>query len=170
MMVAALAPAWLSALVAVGALSAFMSTMDSQLLALSSMLTRDLYADPSIRVVSVAKQVQVGRYLVVILAVIGLAIAYRPPETIFAIATEAFTGLAVLFPTALVALYRPHTPPRACIASIMAGEALLVGYHYELIPSQYTFGFLPLVPIMFVTLFVLVGGSISGSLKNQKGR
>ena len=36
-------PQWLTGLVIVGALASFMSTLDSQLLALSSMVTRDLY-------------------------------------------------------------------------------------------------------------------------------
>ena len=43
MMLEAHSPEWLAGLVVVGALAAFMSTLDSQLLALSSMVTRDIY-------------------------------------------------------------------------------------------------------------------------------
>ena len=99
------APEWLAALIMVGALAAFMSTMDSQLLALSSMLTRDLYLGFFDTKVTIEKQVQVGKTLVVGLSIIGLIIAYNPPATIFDIATQAFTGLALLFPTTIAALY-----------------------------------------------------------------
>jgi SSS family solute:Na+ symporter len=160
MMLATHAPSWLSALVTVGALAAFMSTMDSQLLALSSMLTRDFYLGFVDREASVATQVKLGRLLVVGLSIIGLVIAYQPPATIFAIGTEAFTGLAILFPTTVAALYWQRATAHSCIASILVGQALLFGYHYELIPASMTLGFLPLVPILVATSIVLVGVSL----------
>ncbi len=156
MMLTAHAPAWFAALVTVGALAAFMSTMDSQLLALSSMLTRDVYVRFFRRTATVGTQVTLGRVLIVALSVIGLVIAYQPPATIFAIATEAFTGLAILFPTTVAVLYWRGVTPLACIASIVVGQVLLIGYHYEIIPASMTFGFLPLIPILFVTTAVLV--------------
>jgi len=160
LMLNALVPPWLAALVMVGALAAFMSTMDSQLLALSSMITRDLYVEFVDAEASVERQVRVGRILVVALSVVGLAIALRPPDTIFEIATEAFTGLAVLFPTTLAAMYWRQTSPASCIASIVVGEILLIGYHYQWIPAQWTFGFLPVVPILILCVLVILAGSL----------
>jgi solute:Na+ symporter, SSS family len=158
MMLSHHAPAWIGALIMVGALAAFMSTMDSQLLALSSMITRDVYVSFFKRDATVAHQVVVGRILVVLLSIVGLAIAYQPPNTIFAIATEAFTGLAILFPTTLVALYATRTPAWSCIASIVVSQVLLIGFHYGWIPGVWSFGFLPLVPLMVIsTVLVLVG-------------
>ena len=160
MMLASFAPEWVSALIMVGALAAFMSTMDSQLLAMSSMLTRDLYVSFLNRSASVERQVQIGRVLVVVLAIVGLAIAIRPPQTIFAIATEAFTGLAVLFPTTVAALYWKRATASSCIASIVVGELLLIGFHYDVIPAALTFGFLPVTPIVLVSSLIIVVGSI----------
>lgn len=156
MMLAAHAPAWLGALVIVGALAAFMSTMDSQLLALSSIITRDLYVKHRDPKLNLAGQVRFGRVIVVVLAVIGLAVAFRPPDTIFDIATEAFTGLAVLFPTTIAALYWRGTSAAGCVASILVGQVLLIGYHYQWIPERLAFGFLPLVPILVTSTVVLV--------------
>jgi len=168
MMLAQHAPAWLGGLVMVGALAAFMSTMDSQLLALSSMITRDVYVSFFKRDATVAHQVVVGRFLVIILSVIGLAIAYQPPDTIFAIATEAFTGLAILFPTTLAALYAPRIPPWSCIASIVVSQILLIGFHYEWIPGSWSFGFLPLVPLLVISgVFVLVGVRLQPAASNE---
>ncbi|MCB0290868.1 MAG: sodium:solute symporter family protein [Calditrichaeota bacterium] len=156
-------PEWLGALIMVGALAAFMSTMDSQLLALSSMLTRDLYRDLFKTRVTYETQVQVGKILIVILSLLGLLIAYRPPATIFQIATQAFTGLAILFPTTIAALYWPRATAGSCIASILVGEGLLIGLHYELIPASFTLGFLPVVPLVGIAaLMIVVGSLVSG--------
>jgi len=96
----------------------------------------------------------------VVLAAAGLGIAAQPPATIFAIAKNAFTGLAVLFPTTIAALYfadRVH--PLSCILSILVGELLLVGFLLEWIPPQWTFGFLEVVPILVGATVALLGSN-----------
>lgn len=149
---------WLASSVTVGALAAFMSTFDSQLLALSSMLTRDLYTSYFRPQASFAEQTWVGRVSIIVLAVIGLIIAYQPPDTIFAMAEQAFTGLAVLFPTVIAALYLRQLNAISCIISIVVGEAAVVGFQSGIIPESLTFGFLPVVPIVALsTLIILVG-------------
>ena len=153
------APEWLSALIMVGALAAFMSTMDSQLLALSSMLTRDLYLSFIKKNAPITAQVRIGKILVVILSLVGLAIAYSPPSTIFDIATQAFTGLSLLFPTTIAALYWKRATPESCIVSILISEALLIGLHYNWIPKSLTFGFLPVVPLMVIATLIIVLGT-----------
>lgn len=72
-------PQWLTGLLIVGALASFMSTLDSQLLALSSMVTRDLYCRYWRPQASLGEQVRMGQLEVVALAVAGFAIALRPP-------------------------------------------------------------------------------------------
>ncbi|MDD4904406.1 MAG: sodium:solute symporter family protein, partial [Candidatus Bipolaricaulis sp.] len=86
-------------------LAALITTLDSQLLTLSSMFTRDIYAPVRawLRTRQDDRQASppsewVGRAFVVLLGLAGLALAYRPPATFLEITTEAFTGLAVLFP------------------------------------------------------------------------
>lgn len=162
MMLGLYTPFWFEAMVMVGALAAFMSTMDSQLLALSSMLTRDVYQRTLAPAAGLKSQVLVGRLLVAILALLGLAIAYQPPVTILEIATQAFTGLAVLFPTTVATLYWRGTRPRACLVSILAGEALLVGFATGAIPAAFALGFLPVIPIVLVSSAIVVLGSLAG--------
>ena len=143
------APPVLEALVLTAALAALMSTLDSQLLTLSSMFTRDLY-EPLVRRPAPP---WVGKLFVAGLALVGLAIAWRPPATFLEIATETFTGLAVLFPTVVAALYWPRATGKGAIASILVGEGLVVAYHFQLLPS---FGTLPVVPIVAAASLVLV--------------
>lgn len=140
---------WLGALILTAGLAALMSTLDSQLLTLSSMFTRDAIANPK----NGKKQEWLGKLFILVLAGAGLIIAYRPPSTILIIATEAFTGLAVLFPTVLGGLYWRKASSLGAILSILVGEALVVGYMLKLLP---TFGFLPVVPVLMVTGLVFL--------------
>ena len=160
MMLAEYTPVWIASFVMVGALAAFMSTLDSPLLALSSMLTRDVYISYLRPNASLSEQTLVGRVLIVILAIIGLIIAYNPPATIAAIATQAFTGLAVLFPTVIAALYGRNINSLSCIISILVGEAALIGLQLKLIPASLTFGFLPVVPIVTLSSVIILLGSV----------
>ncbi len=159
MMLNKFVPDWLAAFLMVGALAAFMSTMDSQLLALSSMLTRDVYMKFFKQDAQLGRQVLVGRILVVVLAIAGLAIAYQPPATIFQIATQAFTGLAVLFPTTVAVLYWKNTSAVSCVVSIVVGEAMVVGFQTGFLSSDLSFGFLPVVPIVLTAALIICAGS-----------
>lgn len=152
------APLWAGAIVCIGAIAAFMSTADSQILAMSSIITKD--GLPAITEVKEENEKQIGRILIIILAIIGLALAYDPPDTIFDIVSQAFTGLAVLFPTTVAVLYWNRVKANSCIISIITGQ-LLVGWSYwsaktgNTIPEWFTQGFHISTPIIFVTIMVL---------------
>ena len=149
--VARLLPPWLGAVAMAGGLAALMSTMDSQLLTLSSMVVRD--GASLVRRPPFANRY--SKMVVLLLAAVGLAIALKPWAPILDIATETFTGLAVLFPVTLAAVYWRRTNAWAGFASIMVGETLVVLYHFKLLPA---FGFLPVIPVILVTTLVLVVG------------
>ncbi|WP_019506870.1 sodium:solute symporter family protein [Pleurocapsa sp. PCC 7319] len=151
---------WLASLVMVGALSAFMSTLDSQLLALSSMMTRDVYTVYFRPQASLSEQTLVGRLFIIILALIGLSLAYQPPESILALATEAFTGLSVLFPTVIAALYFKNVSSLSCMLSIIFGEGILIGLQTGVIPSSFTLGFLPVIPIVAISSLIIILGTL----------
>jgi SSS family solute:Na+ symporter len=151
--VAKLLPPWLGAVAMAGGLAALMSTMDSQLLTLSSMIVRD--GASLTRKTPVANRY--SKIVVLLLAAAGLALALKPWAPILDIATETFTGLVVLFPVTLAAVYWRNTNAWAGFASITVGETLVVLYHFKLLPA---FGFLPVIPVILVTTLVLVVGSL----------
>ncbi|MFW5946705.1 MAG: sodium:solute symporter family protein [Candidatus Natronoplasma sp.] len=140
-------PIWLSTLIMSGGFAAFMSTADSQLLTLSSMFTKDVIHPLS----STSDDYKMGHLMVVVLALIGLAIAYDPPATIFTIVTWAFTGLAILYPVTIGVLYF-DSDSTACVLSLVVGLIMLMAYNFSLLP---TFGFLPAIPIVLTTTAVL---------------
>jgi len=118
------------------------------LLTLSSIFTRDIF--PLFGKAKKETSV-VGRIFVILLSLIGLALAYKPPATILQIATQTFTGLAVLFPTVIFGLYFKRVFALAAILSIGCGEAALIGFYLKWLPNAF---FLPVIWIMLITFAV----------------
>lgn len=149
-------------------LAAIMSTMDSQLLTLSSIFVRDILPESARR--SQWYRIS-GKATVVVLACLGLIIAYQKFDTIFATATKySFTGLAVLFPTLWGGLYWKKAHPTGAVSSILIGELLVVLSYLGWLPDV---KFLPVIPIVFVSGLVYVGACLimdSGSPKRDIGK
>jgi SSS family solute:Na+ symporter len=133
----------LGALVLAAGLAALMSTMDSQLLTLGAMVSRDLLPRSS------GRDAVRGRIVVVCLAVAGLVVAVGVDTTILQLGLTAFTGLAALLPTVLFGLLLAKPRAAAAWVSILLGQALAVGCHFKLLP---TFGFLPAAPVIAASL------------------
>ncbi len=155
-MLVAHTPEWFGALVMTGALAALMSTLDSQLLALGTMVSRDFHLVFTNKGKAFRSQVKVGKIWVVIFALIGLAIAWQPFDTIFDMGKMAFSGLSVLFPAAFAVLWWNHISNVSLIGSILIGEALTLGFFYGWIPIKYAFGFEPFI-IVLVVCFAITG-------------
>jgi SSS family solute:Na+ symporter len=110
---------WLGGLVLVAGLAALMSTMDSQLLATGSLVTRDL----------VPKEVQ-GSWsresVIIALAVLGLFLSLWSELSILDLGLLAFSMYAVMFPSVFAASHFDNVDGRAVIASIVAGESVVL--------------------------------------------
>ena len=148
MMLTAISGDFMASLVIAAALAALMSTMDSQLLTLSSIFSRDIL---SLFTKQKERFSRAGHIFVVILAVAGLLLAWRPPSTILQIATQTFSGLAVLFPATLFGLYfkRVHSLP--AILSIIFGELTLIMFYIGWLSTD---SVLPVIWVMLVTFSV----------------
>ena len=100
------APFWLAGLLGAGIMAAVMAS-DSQILALSTMFTEDVFAFyGGKRRFGEAVQVQTGRIFIVLITFFAYAVALRAPETIFEFAIQyAFSGFAALSPLLIAALF-----------------------------------------------------------------
>jgi len=100
------APLWLAGLLGAGIMAAVMAS-DSQILALSTMFTEDVFAHyGGKRRFGETVQVMTGRIFVVLLTLFAYAVALRAPETIFELAIQyAFSGFAALSPLLIAALF-----------------------------------------------------------------
>jgi SSS family solute:Na+ symporter len=121
------APVWLAGLLGAGIMAAVMAS-DSQILALSTMFTEDVFAHyGGKRRFGEAVQVQTGRIFVVLLTAFAYFVALNAPETIFELAIQyAFSGFAALSPLLIAALFwRRSTKWGALLVAIWVAVAVL---------------------------------------------
>ena len=121
------APLWLTALLGAAVMAAVMAS-DSQILALSTMFTEDVFAFyVSTTRARDALQVQTGRLFVVLVTLVAYGVALVAPQSIFDIATQyAFAGYAALSPLLVAALFwRGSTRWGALAATVWTAAAVL---------------------------------------------
>ena len=143
------------AFVMIGALAALMSTADSQLLSLSTMLSRDVpYNKKKV------SEILIGKIVIVILAIFAIifvVMGYDPNVGIMGtLVKTTFSGLAILCPTTIAALYWKRATKWGCIASIIGGEISIFLFQFGLMP---TFGFLSAIGGILISIILLVAVS-----------
>ena len=125
------APLWLAALLGAAVMAAVMAS-DSQILALSTMFTEDVFAfyrRPSASQTAAGyqgMQVLTGRLFVVLVTAVAYLIALRIPQSIFDIATQyAFAGYSALVPLLVAALFwKNSTRWGACASTLWTAAAV----------------------------------------------
>jgi Na+/proline symporter len=112
---------------------------DSQILALSTMFTEDVFAHYGGKArFGEHVQVQTGRIFVVILTLLAYLVALRAPETIFELAIQyAFSGFAALSPLLVAALFwKGSTKWGALAVTVWTALAVIaVAVFQELVPA-----------------------------------
>jgi SSS family solute:Na+ symporter len=180
------APMWLAALLGAAVMAAVMAS-DSQILALSTMFTQDVFAFyGGTRRFGDAMQVRTGRLFVVLLTIVAYVIAMRIPQSIFDIATQyAFAGYAALAPLLIAALFwRRSTKWGALAVTLWTATAVVtVAVVQTLVPTpapgatisllsiggtdivtrattgMMVLGLLPVVPMTIVSAFLMLAVS-----------
>ncbi len=157
MMVQTYAPSAVFFFVMIGALAALMSTADSQLLSLSTMLARDI----PFKKWKWISQVGIGRVFVVILSLFAMFFViagYDPSVGIMStLVSTTFSGLAVLCPVVIAVLYWSKVTEIGCILALLSGEcSVFVFQHFSFSPL----GFLPALWGVSIATTVLVLTSI----------
>jgi len=114
------APAWLAGLLGAGIMAAVMAS-DSQILALSTMFTEDIFAHYGGKAhFGEAAQVQTGRVFVVALTLTAYLIALQAPQGIFELAVQyGFSGYAALSPLLVAALFWKRSTKWGALAATL---------------------------------------------------
>jgi Na+/proline symporter len=114
------APLWLAGLLGAGIMAAVMAS-DSQILALSTMFTEDIFAYYGGKArFGEAVQVHTGRLFIIVLTVLAYAVALKAPTTIFELAVQyAFSGYAALSPLLVAALFWKGSTKWGALASTL---------------------------------------------------
>jgi SSS family solute:Na+ symporter len=122
------APVWLAGLLGAGIMAAVMAS-DSQILALSTMFTEDVFAFYGHKErFGEGVQVAMGRAFVIGLTVIAYLIALNAPANIFELAVQyAFSGYAALSPLLVAALFWQRSNKWGALAATLWTAASVVG-------------------------------------------
>jgi SSS family solute:Na+ symporter len=179
------APLWLAGILGAGIMAAVMAS-DSQILALSTMFTEDVFAFYGGKTrFGEAVQVHTGRLFVVLLTLVAYVIALRASASIFELAVQyAFSGFAALLPLLAAALFWKGSTRWGALAATLwvAGSVVGVGLIQHIIPAPgpgagsevavwsvggspvitrtpggtAVFGFLPVVPMTLISTLLIV--------------
>src|SRR4030095_77489 len=118
------APVWLAGLLGAGIMAAVMAS-DSQILALSTMFSEDIFAFYGGKErFGERAQVVTARFFVIALTVIAYAIALKFPQPIFDLAVQyAFSGYSAMMPLLVAALFWKRSTKWGALASTLWAAA-----------------------------------------------
>jgi solute:Na+ symporter, SSS family len=189
------APLWLAGLLGAGIMAAVMAS-DSQILALSTMFTEDIFAfyEGKARF-GEAAQVRTGHIFVIVITVIAYVIALRWPQSIFDLAVQfAFSGYSALLPLLVGALFwKRSTKWGALAVTLWAGAAVIAIAIFQAVTpapapgteigwgslfGQYlisrtpagtaVLGFLPVVPMVIISFMLMIVVSLLTAMPAEK--
>ena len=123
-------PQVFAALVIAGALAASMSTGDSQLHAVSSLISTDIYKKYVDKKASEKKMYNVAKWCVVIFGIISVIFALLQPDMLGNILNLANSGVAALCPTVIGGIYWKRSTKQGAVASILLGEGTMLVLTY----------------------------------------
>jgi len=177
------APLWLAALLGAAVMAAVMAS-DSQILALSTMFTEDVFTFYGGKArFGEAVQVQTGRVFVIVLTLVAYVIALGMPQSIFDLATQyAFAGYSALSPLLVAALFWKGSTKWGALASTVwvAAAVAAVATLQSVVPTPapgtlipilsmggvdvitravqgtLVFGMLPVVPMTMISALLMV--------------
>lgn len=148
-------PGLLVGLALAGILAAIMSSMDAMLLSVSTMFVRDVM----LRIfpgMEQQRQINWARIFVILIAVMAYIGALIRPGTIFLIIQYAFTGYCLTVPVMIAALYWRRSTKEAAIVSLLVPAILIPIYFFTDWLKWTTFGFLPVIPLLVITIALLI--------------
>lgn len=119
-----LVPPVLGIIVMVGIMAAAVSTIDSILLTLSSLIARDVYATAS-KNVSDARQLWVGKIVIPVIAVLAYLFAQLELNLIAVLSVSASAGLLVMVPIIIGAFFWKRGTAAGAIVSVVVGGSLV---------------------------------------------
>ena len=155
------APLWLAGILGAGIMAAVMAS-DSQILALSTMFTEDVFAfyGGTARF-GEAAQVQTGRLFVVLLTIVAYSIALRAPQSIFDLAVQyAFSGYAALSPLLIAALFWKRSTKWGALA-VALWTAVAVISTARAPGALAWYGFMPVVPMTIISGLLMIVVSLA---------
>lgn len=109
-----------------GILASTMSTADSQLLAASSSISSDILSHTFGIKLDDKKQMLVSRLVLLVIAVLGVFLAWNPNSSVFGIVSFAWAGFGASFgPAMILALYWKRSNKFGALAGMVSGGIMI---------------------------------------------
>ncbi len=152
-----------------GILAATMSTADSQLLVASSSISQDLMQDGLGLKIPEKNSVWVARVTVVLIAVIGVVIAFDPNSSIFDIVSFAWAGFGATFgPVVLCSLFWKRANHQGVLAGMVSGAAMVFFWKYVVRPLGGAWDIYELLPAFTAACVMIVAVSLLTPAPDEK--
>ena len=112
-------------------LAAIMSTISSQLLVVSSSLTKDVYKLFLDREASESRQVMVGRISVIVVAIVSIMLASNPDSSVLTLVSNAWAGFGAAFgPLVIFSLIWRGMNRNGAVAGMVVGALTVILWIY----------------------------------------
>ena len=149
--------ALIGGLIIAGILASTMSTADSQLIAASSAVSENIVQDVFKVKLSDTAAMLTARLTLVIVAVLGVVIAWDPSSSVFNIVSFAWAGFGAVFgPAMLMSLFWKRTNKYGCIAGMISGMVMVFVWKYGVRPLGGAWNLYELAPAFLVALIFIV--------------
>lgn len=140
-----------------GILAATMSTADSQLLAAASSVSQDLAQDFFGLKLSRKTSMLAARGTVILIAVIGVVLAWDVNSSVFRVVSFAWAGFGAAFgPAVLLSLFWKRSNRQGALAGMIAGGVMVFLWKFLIAPLGGAFGIYELLPAFLVSGIVNV--------------
>lgn len=153
-LVAQFLPVWVVGFALAGILAALMSSLDGQVLTLSTFFTEDVLRE--FFDIDEAREIYYTRAFLVAIFVVAFLGALVTRETIVDTATFAFSGYALTFFPVCAAFYWRRSNKYASYTGLIWGFAGLWAFQLGVLPTSLTFGFLPFIPLVVTQILLMV--------------
>jgi len=120
---------WIAGFLLAAILAAIMSTVDSQLLVSSSVLTRDIYHAIVRKDASDKELVWVGRLTVIVIAIIAWYLSVDENSSVLKLVAYAWAGFGAAFgPLIILSLYKRNLTKQGALAGMVVGALTVIIY------------------------------------------
>lgn len=153
--------ALLAGLVFAGILASTMSTSDSQLLAASSSMSENLLHSVFRVKMSEKTSMVCARLVLLVIAVLGVVIAWNPDSSVFQIVSFAWAGFGATFgPIMLAALFWKRSNKWGALAGMLAGGITVFVWKFCIRPLGGAWNIYELLPAFIVAVIAIVAVSL----------
>ena len=140
-----------------GILASTMSTSDSQLLAASSSVSNDILVKFFHVKIDNTKLLLISRISLILIAVLGVFIAWNPSSSVFGIVSFAWAGFGAAFgPVMLLALFWRRSNVYGAIAGMLTGGIMIFVWKFLVRPMGGVVNIYELLPAFIIAIVVNV--------------